>query len=186
MISGAILFFPSLYFLSNDMDSRGLLLNQNHFSLFIGVGAHIVVVLRLLFKSYRYYLMLILVISDVLLFCIVLIYQAYSPGYTSIYEACVIQMIESSHYVIGLIATIAIIFLFNWTVWEFVYMPTIFPCYKWIKEVLELNEQLETPQSLNDKLLSQSKTHQEIPQMVLRCFGIAGGSPILIRNRPCD
>lgn len=180
MICGAILFFPAIYYLSADIDSEGLLLNQNHLSLFIGIGAHIVVILRLLFKSYRYYVMLVLVIADVVCFSSVLIYQAFSSGYTSIYEASVIQMVSSSHYVVGLIATISFIFIINWMVWEYLYMPTIFPCYQWIREVLELNEQLETSQSLNEKLLylGRSRVYQDIPEMVLRCFGIAGSKSL--------
>lgn len=167
-----------MYYLSTEIDSEGLLFNQNHLSLFIGIGAHIVVILRLLFKSYRYYAMLVLVILDIVCFCMVLVYQAFSSGYQSIYEASVVQMVSSAHYVIAIIATISIIFIFCWIVWEHLYMPTIFPCYMWIRQVLELNEQLETSQSLNDKLLilGHSKVYQDIPEMVLRCFGIAGSS----------
>lgn len=179
-MTAVAIFFPTMYYMTLEIDSQGQSLNLHHFTLFLIIVAHLVCIMRLTFKCYRSYTIQIILLCDAILLILILVVQGYSDSYNSIYGPAIIQMTESSTVIIGICCTIGLTFILSWIVWEHLHMPAIFPYITWIKQHMQDGSTIEASSTLNTLLKDKLTYRQELPENVIRCFGVSGSRPSII------
>lgn len=175
--AAAILFYPSLYYMTFEIGSGGLTFSSNIFTFHLIFGCHIVTIFRLVYQTYRGKWMLVFGLVDLLVVGVILLVIIEVGSFNnSVYEVSVVEMFTNTSSLTGFFLSTMVAFLLDWGVWETYHIKKFFPIYSFIKKLSQTNRFPSSVEDVNSVILLMFSPKTELEHVVRYCFGLKDGS----------
>lgn len=170
-----IIFYPTIYMASEHRSPQGYSSNAHIFTLHSMIAAHILTILRFMYQTYGGVFMTVGVAVDLFALCLQWIVQLNLKDGNSIFELCIIQIVDDTTTMIAFLLTIGLAFVVNWFIWECVYLIKDYPIYIFLRRTLSDGEDIRSVGELNCRILDTFVQYPDIIDIVRSCFGVKDG-----------